>query len=512
MLRNNATCSRSSEQAKAQKTTACPSSLSSLPNHETRSQNAFQENSMDLVNLMDMEDIPELGYSADLPSSEDDLDDSGKLGTTLPRIDLITRQIVVDRSECDSKLLPRLVRSNSSIIRRFLGAPEERNHTILVHENPACNGQRDLPNLYHHDIRYEPLPGQANKLQTVSITNIAPITSLKELMTVIRGGTIVYCHLLDTLGITGSMSALIRFIYEKNALDYIEFAAIHPVAIHGRRIQVRLVQSPSWPLPPSRTKAIVDNHLTRVLEVKDFPRNVTPNNLCRDLRINRMRKSGPLEYMKMREDGILELRFSSIDHAERAYAVLTTWPVYRQCHTQFAPDPCNLPPVVLKDEGIARDPAQFTGAAQKTSETAGNHFLSASARIEPEFQVRKVHTTEALSPQAETLHGSIWAPLENDGPEIAHPILEQNSEIKVAQEQRIELLDTEAPNEISVETYLSDNIQTQSRAYSPATVPSPAAIEEVEDDIIGSFTEYTPSTSFDNEQPNDGKLIVASPD
>ncbi|MCJ1286623.1 hypothetical protein MMC26_005969 [Xylographa opegraphella] len=194
-----------------------------------------------------------------------------------------------------------------------------------------------FPDLFRCGIRYEPPASQTNTFRMVSIMNLPIDISLKELMAKIRGGTVVSCNLLDTRSITGTFSALVRFLHEHEALAYDDFAAAHPISFRGLRAQITIVKTPSWPLSLPHTKAIFNHHHTRSLEVVNFPRNVPPAQLTRDLRTH------PIEHMQMRKDGILELKFSSIDHAGRAFGLLTTFRKYRECGVSFSEDPCALP-------------------------------------------------------------------------------------------------------------------------------------------------------------------------
>ncbi|MCJ1432004.1 hypothetical protein MMC27_001360 [Xylographa pallens] len=229
----------------------------------------------------------------------------------------------------------------------------DREYAIKNHQSSAGSQECRFPDLFRYGIRYEPPASQTDTFKMVSIMNLPADISLKELMSKIRGGTVVSCNLLDTTGITGKFSALVRFSHEHEALAYDDFVAAHPIVFRGSKAHVTTIKTPSWPLSMGHTKAIFNHHHTRCLEVVNFPRNIPPAQLARDLR------SHAVEHMQMRQDGILELRFSSIDHADRAYGLLTTAYKYRQCGVSFGEDPCALPldtlmePVDEGHDGIA---------------------------------------------------------------------------------------------------------------------------------------------------------------
>ena len=214
---------------------------------------------------------------------------------------------------------------------------DDRENTIKKHQLSAGGQELRFPDLFRYGIRYEPYAGQTNIFKMVSIMNLPTGTSLNSLMTKVRGGTVVSCRLLDITSITGSFSALVRFLHGHEALAYEEFATTHPIVFHGSRARVTCIKTPSWPLSFPHNKAIFHYHHTRCLEVDDFPRQVPPAQLTRDL------GHVTIEYMHMRKDGVLELRFSSIADAGRAYGMLTTFRAYRRCRAIFVKDPCALP-------------------------------------------------------------------------------------------------------------------------------------------------------------------------
>ncbi|MCJ1393725.1 hypothetical protein MMC18_006601 [Xylographa bjoerkii] len=219
----------------------------------------------------------------------------------------------------------------------LFSCPDDRENAIKEHQYSAGFQECRFPDLFRYGIRYEPPVCQTTTFKMVSIMNLPRDMTLNELMSKIRGGTVVSCNLLDTTSITGRFSALVRFLHEHEALAYDDFAAAHPIVFHGVRAHITTIKTPSWPLSLPLSKAIFNHHHTRCLEVVNFPRKITRAHLTRELR------SSAVEYMQIRKDGILELRFSSIEHAGRAYGLLTTFRTYRQCGVSFAKDPCALP-------------------------------------------------------------------------------------------------------------------------------------------------------------------------
>ena len=144
----------------------------------------------------------------------------------------------------------------------------------------------------------------------------------------------VLCQLLNTVSISNSFSALVQFVHEQDALAYEDFAAAHPIYFAGQRAHVKLVQTPSWPI------VLSDEQHTRCLNVCNFPTNIKQAQLRGDLQVHRASRITTIEKLRMHQEHVLEIRFSSIKYAENAYDILTTNPAYKQCHVTFSRDPC----------------------------------------------------------------------------------------------------------------------------------------------------------------------------
>ena len=205
------------------------------------------------------------------------------------------------------------------------------------------------PAVFQYGIRYDPAVHEHNTLRTVSIMGLDPKTTRSELFDNIRGGAVVSMELLNTVSITGTFSALVQFLYERDALAFDDFAAQNPLLFHGTAAYVKVVRTPTWPLLPHVRTTILQLKHTRCLEVHDFPRKIGPTALRQDLRPHSSSTYDKLERANMRVDGVLELGFTSISAAEKGYEVLTTSRKYLKCRVIFVQDPCSLPLDTLKN-------------------------------------------------------------------------------------------------------------------------------------------------------------------
>ncbi|MCJ1242185.1 hypothetical protein MMC14_010192 [Varicellaria rhodocarpa] len=203
---------------------------------------------------------------------------------------------------------------------------------------------KDLPYCKHimKGVQYSPADKQ-DMLHTVTITGIPPKTTNKDLLSNIRGGIVVSMNLVNTVSITGTLTALVKFLYEQDTLAFYNFTKNDPLQIYGRTADVTMLATPSWPLAPSLRQAILEKGHTRCLEVQTFPRNVSPAAFRIDLRTLHAVTERDIEHTCMRLDGTLELRFTSISAAGRAHELLTTTRKYNSCQVKFTVDPCSLP-------------------------------------------------------------------------------------------------------------------------------------------------------------------------
>ena len=241
--------------------------------------------------------------------------------------------------------------SKQCTLQEIFDNASEFHHASMIHRNSTRSGELRFPDFFRYGIRFQPSPITPNTFQTLSIMNLPSNITLNELMAKIRGGIVVSCHLLDTMSITGSFSARVRFLQESKALAYDDFAAANPIIFDSRRACIRVVQTPSFPLSPQLMAKIIDGGRTRCLEIYNVPKEVAQYRILQDLRISKTQVTG-IEHMQMRKGRVLNLRFSSIWYAERAYAKLVSFRTYRSCRIVWAKDPCALQLHTLKQEAI----------------------------------------------------------------------------------------------------------------------------------------------------------------
>lgn len=256
--------------------------------------------------------------------------------------------------------------SNNCALEQVFETASEFHNVSLSHRRCAGRGDRQYPEFFRHGVRFQPSPAMPNTFQTLSLVNLPRSVTMQELMATIRGGIVVSCQLLDTTSITGSFSARVRFLQESAALAYDDFAAANPIVLHGHKAHVSIVRTPTFPLSGPTLEKIIQGGRTRCLEISNLSEKIAAYRLLSDLKTPSMQTTG-IEHMQMRTDGVLDLRFSSIWHAERAYATLVSLRDYRGCGIVWAKDPCALP-LPTMNEAAEADRAGIVPRADEASE------------------------------------------------------------------------------------------------------------------------------------------------
>lgn len=221
----------------------------------------------------------------------------------------------------------------------------ERAQAIVLHQRHAVEKGQSIPGFFRFGIRFSPNSTVGNVYRTVIVDNLPPAFALCTLLKQVRGGAVADAKLLNTIGIHGRTSALISFVHERAARSFEDRARSKPLDFDGLTARVVLLPSPTWPMAPALQTGILQHGHTRCLQVQNFPRNIGPAELERNLQVCHAVTTHRIEAKRLRPDGVLELRFTSLKYAEMAWGFFTNQfnDCYRQSTCKFMPDPCAQP-------------------------------------------------------------------------------------------------------------------------------------------------------------------------
>ncbi|KAL8718723.1 MAG: hypothetical protein Q9181_008163, partial [Wetmoreana brouardii] len=205
----------------------------------------------------------------------------------------------------------------------------------------AAGHQHAFPDLFRYSIRFCPDPKESDIYRTVVVDNLPPDTMMSALLRQIKGGALLDAKLLDTTSIHGHLTAIIEFVHEYGARTFQRRARQVPLLFAGVRARVALLPTATWPMSLPTRMAVMEHGHTRCLEIHNLPCGISPSDLKRDLRTyHAMPDSHRIESMEKQADGVVKIRFASVNSAGRAYGILTTHRRYRRCHIKRSPDPC----------------------------------------------------------------------------------------------------------------------------------------------------------------------------
>ncbi|KAL8705720.1 MAG: hypothetical protein Q9201_001154 [Fulgogasparrea decipioides] len=262
-------------------------------------------------------------------------------GTSAPEvatIEAFTSDSISPRSAIATLFLPRWP------AQPFTVSSSERERAIYVHQRVAAGQEHAFPDLFRYGIRFCPDPNESDIYRTVVVDNLPPDIVLSALLRHIKGGALLDAKLLDTTNIDGHLTATIEFVHEYGARIFERRARQVPLLFAGVRARVALLPTPTWPMSLPTRMAVMEHGHTRCLEIHNLPYDISPSDLKRDLRVyHAMPNSHRIESMEKQADGVVKIRFTSVNFAGRAYGILTTHSRYRRCHIKRSPDPCAEP-------------------------------------------------------------------------------------------------------------------------------------------------------------------------
>lgn len=220
---------------------------------------------------------------------------------------------------------------------------QELDDMIRYYRRCAGSEKKSLPEFFHRGLQFNPRAGSQNVFRTLVISNLPQSATTTEFLERIRGGVVVDAKLLDTFSITGGKTALVTFLHEQAAKALQIHLKQHPIIIGNRVAHATVLKTPTWPISSAYEQVLVEGKETRCLEVSRYPCHISPHDLRGHLRICSVITTDRIEYMNLRDDGVLRLRFESTACAAKARGVLASHSAFQGCAVRFVPDPCAQP-------------------------------------------------------------------------------------------------------------------------------------------------------------------------
>ena len=142
--------------------------------------------------------------------------------------------------------------------------------------------------------------------------------------------------------LTGGLTGRVVFAHESAASKYVLHAQQSPITFgdSNQVADVTLISTPTWPLKISTRNKLNAVHHTRCLHLPMFPTHSSLHTLERDIACGNGFRNDALLEVYVDEEQTLHLEFSSVGAAGSAFAILTSWPLYRGLVVEGGSDPC----------------------------------------------------------------------------------------------------------------------------------------------------------------------------
>ena len=239
----------------------------------------------------------------------------------------------------------------------FKGLNGNCNRLVLASDSKAAALKIAFETKEELGLFFRPEIPTEDMYSTIVINNIDPGTHIRDLLSKIRGGSVFKISLLDTVMITNnSLSALVTFFKGSAAKAYVTFVEEHGVVLDGRLLEASVVGKPTHPpkvianmVLGQVPRDLQDSH-SRCLEVENFPlEKIKPLELIH--LITMRSRADSLVSLVLRDNGVLEIHFSSVQGAQYALEQFRTKARFLGCKVKFAEDPCGGPIEQLMEKG-----------------------------------------------------------------------------------------------------------------------------------------------------------------
>ncbi|KAF7178468.1 hypothetical protein CNMCM7691_007164 [Aspergillus felis] len=185
--------------------------------------------------------------------------------------------------------------------------------------------------IFQYGLRYIPAGRESNVFRTVRIEKLASNMTLSKVLPSVSG-EIYSASLCTTSPITGYNTAIIVFVLEKDALDFLRKSK-EGLPLGFCVANVALVHTPTYPMTSQMSHNIFHQGYTRCLVISNLRRSLKEE-IYRVLK-----RSAYYNYIESVEEGQvvgdIYVRFYSIKMAAAAYDLFQGHPSFERCSIKF---------------------------------------------------------------------------------------------------------------------------------------------------------------------------------
>ena len=183
--------------------------------------------------------------------------------------------------------------------------------------------------IFQYGLRYVPGAGDPDLYRTVKIEPLPVKTTIAQILTKVRGDVYSAC-LCNTSTITGSLTAIIIFVLQQDAIEFV-YSNKSGLRIESTVAKPSLVHTPTYPMSAEMTSLIFEDGNTRCISISQASKDqvkllngVLDSSICR-------------QYVESQEEESdkVYIRFHSIKMASVAYSILIHHPGLGGCQINF---------------------------------------------------------------------------------------------------------------------------------------------------------------------------------
>jgi hypothetical protein len=185
--------------------------------------------------------------------------------------------------------------------------------------------------IFQYGLRYIPAGRESNVFRTVRIEKLASNVTLSQVLPSVPG-EIYSASLCNTSPITGYNTALIVFVFEKDALDFVRKSK-EGLPLGFCVANVALVHTPTYPMTSQMSQYTFHQGYTRCLVISNLRRSL------REEIYRVLKRSAYYNYIESVEEGQvvgdIYVRFYSVTMAAAAYDLFQGHPSFERCSIKF---------------------------------------------------------------------------------------------------------------------------------------------------------------------------------
>lgn len=185
--------------------------------------------------------------------------------------------------------------------------------------------------IFQYGLRYIPAGRESNVFRTVRIEKLASNVTLSQVLPSVPG-EIYSASLCNTGPITGYNTAIVVFVLEKDALDFVQKSK-EGLPLGFCVASVALVHTPTYPMTSQINQFIFHQGYTRSLVISNLRRSL------REEIYRVLKRSAYYNYIESVEEGQvvgdIYVRFYSVKMAAAAYDLFQGHPSFERCSIKF---------------------------------------------------------------------------------------------------------------------------------------------------------------------------------